>query len=376
MRQDMNEQGIDLFQGKILIVDDEASNIAILMQMLQYGGYLQVFATQDPTETIPLCERHAIDLVLLDLNMPVLDGFAVMDAIKTSHLSKMPIILVLTGRDIQTYRQRALDSGARDYVTKPCDLDELLSRVRNLLEMKLLQNALQEQNARLEQLVEQRTWDLIKTQRNLHNTRLQVVRRLGRAAEYRDNETGYHIIRMSQIAELLGRAAGLDNDECDLLLNASPMHDLGKIGIPDHILLKPGKLNSEEWNVMQTHVKIGADILAGDDSDLLAMARTIVLTHHEKWNGTGYPKGLAGEAIPLVGRISALADVFDALICERPYKQAWSAEEAVNYIQQQSGLHFDPSLVELFTQNLPKILAIKARYEVQDNTDALEAVDA
>ena len=164
------------------------------------------------------------------------------------------------------------------------------------------------------------------------------------------------------MAALLGQAAGMDEHAADLLLNASPMHDIGKIGIPDHILLKPGKFEADEWEIMKTHAQIGADILSGDDSELLSMARDIALTHHEKWDGSGYPNGLSGEAIPLVGRITALADVFDALTSERPYKKAWSVEDAVNLIREQSGKHFDPTLVKLFVQALPEILEIKEKY--------------
>ena len=198
--------------------------------------------------------------------------------------------------------------------------------------------------------------------KELHDTRLQVVRRLGRAAEYRDNETGLHIIRMSKVSMLLGKAAGMNEYDCDLLLNAAPMHDIGKIGIADHVLLKPGKFEPAEWKIMQTHSQIGADILSGDDSDLMKMAHQIALTHHEKWNGKGYPNGLAGEDIPLVGRLCALADVFDALTSVRPYKKAWSVEDSVDLIKQERGEHFDPQLVDYFIKLLPEIVTIKEKY--------------
>ncbi|MFP4244973.1 MAG: HD-GYP domain-containing protein, partial [Ectothiorhodospira sp.] len=193
-------------------------------------------------------------------------------------------------------------------------------------------------------------------------TRLHVVQRLGRAAEYRDNETGCHILRMSHIAVLLARHLGWSRDTCDRLLHASPMHDVGKIGIPDRILLKPGPLTPEEWAIMKTHTTIGVDILSGDDSDLLDLAREIALTHHERWDGSGYPNGLAGEDIPMAGRICALADVFDALTSWRPYKAAWKVEDALDLIKDGAGSHFDPRLTELFFSLVPEILAIRDRF--------------
>jgi len=278
-----------------------------------------------------------------------------MEQLHTLTQGRLPPILVLTAEHIQSCRQSALDNGARDYVTKPFDAEELLSRVRNLLEVQTAHNYMHSQNEILEQKVRKRT-------QVIHDTRLQVVRHLGRAAEYRDNETGLHIIRMSEISVVLAKAAGLDSEQCDLLLSAAPMHDIGKIGIPDHILLKPGKLEPDEWAIMQTHVQIGTDILSGDDSELMTMAHDIALTHHEKWNGTGYPNGLAGEAIPLLGRITALADVFDALTSERPYKKNWPIAKVIDLIKAESGEHFDPMLVTLFFEKLADIIKIKDKY--------------
>jgi len=345
----------NLKEASILVVDDEPANIRLVEKMLAMTGYRNVISTVDSTQVLSLYQEHNSDLILLDLDMPKLDGFAVLDKLGGLKNVILPPILVLSAMHMQSFRQRALDNGARDYVTKPFDADELLSRVRNLLEVQLANKYMLHQNEILEQKVRERT-------QAINLSRLQVVRRLGRAAEYRDNETGLHIIRMSKIAVVIGRAAGLNEEQCDLLLHAAPMHDIGKLGIPDHILLKPGKLDADEWTIMQTHSQIGADILFGDESDLLSMAHDIALAHHEKWNGKGYPNGLSGEDIPLVGRITAVADVFDALTSERPYKKAWTITRAVDLIKAESGQHFDPALVKCFVDNLSTITKIKEEH--------------
>ena len=346
---------VETKKASILIVDDEAANVLLLEKILQVSGYGNVISTQDPLQVLSIYKEHACDLILLDLDMPKLDGYGVMEKLNALTNGNLPPILVLTAQHIQSFRQRALDNGARDYVTKPFDAEELLSRVRNLLEVQMAQKFMLYQNEILEDKVKVRTQEL-------HDTRLQVVNRLGRAAEYRDEETGLHIIRMSKISVIIAKAFGMDEQECDLLLNAAPMHDVGKIGIPDYVLLKPGKLDPIEWGIMKTHAQIGADILSGDDSKLMMMAHEIALCHHEKWNGAGYPRGLKGDEIPLVGRITALADVFDALTSERPYKKAWSVERAVDLIKEESGEHFDPKLVELFLEKLSDIIEIKETY--------------
>jgi len=351
----------ELKQASILVVDDELTNLKLVEKILAVGGYSEIVGTQEPTEVVSLFQQHESDLIILDLNMPNMDGYEVMEELQANNQVNLPPILVLTAQHMQSYRQRALDNGARDYVTKPFDANELLSRVHNLLEVQIAQKYMRYQNQILEQKVKERT-------KALHDTRLQVVNRLGRAVEYRDNETGLHIIRMSQISLVLAKAIGMDEDACELLLNAAPMHDIGKIGIPDYILLKPGKLKAGEWEIMQKHAQIGADILSGDESSLMTMAHDIALTHHEKWDGSGYPNGLMGEEIPLVGRITALADVFDALTSKRPYKEAWPVEKSVELIKSESAKHFDPKLVELFIDNLPAIIAIQEKYAEPDET--------
>ena len=350
------EMYLDIKRAKILVVDDELHNLVLINEVLSLNGYKHVTTMQEPEKAVQLFESEHFDLIVLDINMPALDGFAVMEKLKKNENIEIPPILILTAQHMQDTMLRALESGARDYVTKPFNVNEFLLRVQNLLEIQMAHKYMLNQNEILEQRVRERT-------QAIHDTRLKVVRQLGRAAEYRDNETGLHIVRMSQIAVLLAKAVGVDDSQCELMLHAVPMHDIGKIGIPDHILLKPGKLDSDEFEIMKTHVQIGADILSGDDSDLMIMAHTIALTHHEKWNGQGYPNALKGENIPLIGRITALADVFDALTSERPYKKSWSIDDAVTYIKDQRGLHFDPVLVDLFIQNLEEVKIIKKEFE-------------
>jgi len=352
----INEKlNIDPLKASILVVDDEPANILLLEKILKSEGYRHVVSTLNPTETLSLYRQHQSDLILLDINMPIMNGYAVMEELTREIGDSLSPILVLTAQTGQDFRQRALDSGALDYVTKPFNAQELLSRVRNLLTVEMAYKYMRLEKEVLELKVQERTKELSKT-------RLQVVRCLGRAAEYRDEETGMHIIRMSKMAVVIAKAAGVDEEQCDLLLNAAPMHDIGKIGISDAVLLKPGKFNEEEWRAMQKHAEIGGEILSGDDSDLMRMAHDIALSHHEKWNGMGYPKGLKGKDIPLVGRITALADVFDALTSVRPYKEAWPIDDAVNYIKEESGKHFEPYLVECMMTHLDEIIAIKEKY--------------
>jgi len=341
--------------ARILIVDDEPANLKLLDKMLRSHGFCGLDLVMDSREVIGHYRLARPDLILLDINMPHLDGYQVMEQLKALNDPLLPPIVILTAQSGKEYLRRALASGARDYLTKPFDHTELLMRVRNLLDAQLAHRMMYDQKNLLEEMVQARTEEL-------RRTRLQAVQRLGMAAEYRDKGTGRHILRMSHIATLLARAVGWSDADCELMLNASPMHDIGKIGIPDAILLKRGKFEPDEWEIMKTHAAMGAKLLEADDSDLMRMAHEIALTHHEKWDGSGYPNGLSDEAIPQSGRIASLADVFDALTSARPYKTAWTVGAAVDLIKENSGKQFDPNLVEVFLQRLPQIVKICEHY--------------
>ncbi|MDP3859618.1 MAG: two-component system response regulator [Stagnimonas sp.] len=305
------------------------------------------------------------DLILLDVMMPGMDGYEVCRRLKASpQTSVIPVIFVTSMNEVED-EQRGFEAGGVDYITKPVSPPLVQSRVATHLRLYAHERHLSE-------MVQART-------RELEQTRLEIIRRLGRAAEFKDDETGQHVIRMSHFTRLLSEAAGMSAADVDVLFNAAPMHDVGKIGIPEAILLKPGRLTEDEWKVMRRHPAIGAGIIGKHDHPLLETARIVALTHHEKWDGSGYPRGLKGEAIPLVGRIVAIADVFDALTSERPYKQAWSEAEAVDYLCRESGLHFDPRLVDLFVvQCLPEVRKIRALYAdtSSDSTQALDEIEA
>jgi len=341
-------------EAKILIVDDQPANVTLIEKILGIDGYINVISTTDPTQVESIYMEQNSDLILLDLNMPVMDGYQVLSKIREVDPDYPPII-VLTAQSDRESRIKALGLGARDFLAKPFDRLELMTRIRNMLEVRIMTTAMKNQNKVLDAMVEART-------KELNHTRLEVIRRLGRAAEYRDDMTGYHIVRMSRYSQLLALAAGMSEKDSETLLNASPMHDIGKIGIPDSVLLKPEKLDPEEWKIMQTHVDIGVEILSGSDSSLMNMAAEVAQNHHEKWDGSGYPCALVGEDIPLTGRIVAVADVFDALTTERPYKKAWAIDEAIEFLKEQRGKHFEPRLVDLFIEVLPDILMVRDQY--------------
>lgn len=330
----------------ILVVDDVETNVDILVAILSDDYDISV--ALDGPSALEYVAEETPDLILLDIMMPGIDGYEVCRQLKANISTRnIPVIFVTAMGEVED-EAKGFELGAVDYITKPVSPPIVRARVRTHL-------ALYDQNRELERKVRQRTAEL-------YATRQEIIRRLGRAAEFKDNETGLHVVRMSYYAKLIAQAAGFSAEHAELLLNAAPMHDIGKIGIPDKILRKPGKLDAEEWEVMQRHTTMGAEILGAQPSELLQMAKMIALTHHEKWNGKGYPEGLAGEVIPIESRIVAIADVFDALTNERPYKKAWSVEDAVALIKRESGEHFDPMLVDAFLKALPGILEIKDQY--------------
>ena len=318
----------------VLIVDDEPTNLQVLREILQ-GDYRLLFA-RDGHKAIELATNEQPQLILMDVMMPGMTGHDTCKALKqrpaTSHI---PVIFVTALSDVDD-ETRGFEVGAVDYITKPVSPAIVKARVRNHLSL-----------VRIDELRE---------------SRLQIIQRLGLAAEYKDNETGLHVIRMSHYSKTLALAAGWSAASAEELLTAAPMHDIGKIGIPDQILLKPGPLTPEEWVVMKRHPVIGAEIIGEHSSSLLKMARQIAMCHHEKWDGSGYPNGLKGEDIPIEARIVTVADVFDALTTERPYKKAWTVEAALDVLHKDAGKHFDPKLVMLFVSVLPRILEIKERW--------------
>ncbi|MBE0439154.1 MAG: response regulator [Gammaproteobacteria bacterium] len=352
----------DSQSANILIVDDQIPNVKLLEMILSRAGYSNVFSTTDSRQAKPIYLEHDIDLVLLDIRMPHLDGFEVMEQLKAEISDDYLPVLVLTAELTSETRARALDSGAKDFLTKPFDQLEVLQRIGNMLEVRLLHKQVRQQNQILEQKVKERTAEL-------ERSRIEIIERLGRAAEYKDNETGNHILRMSNYSKILAKAAGIADDEAELICLASSMHDIGKIGIPDNILLKQGKLDPDEWEIMKTHVDIGADLLSGSDHPLLIKARAVAMTHHEKWDGSGYPNNIKGEEIPIEGRICAICDVFDALTSARPYKPAWPIEKALTVLREEKGRHFDPNLVTLFESVLDDVLAFRAHHLDTDILD-------
>jgi putative two-component system response regulator len=326
--------------ARILIVDDEVNNVDILRRVLEREGFTRIESTTDPREAASLYVRHRPDLILLDLHMPHLDGFDVMDQLsEIAEASYLPI-LILSGDITPQARRDALSHGAKDFVAKPFQQDELLLRIKTLLETRLLYLQIQSQNQLLEAKVRERT-------RALEEAQIEIVARLAVAAEFRDDNTGQHTQRVGQMSALLATELGLPDSQVGLIRRAAELHDVGKIGVPDAILMKIGKLTSEEFEIVKTHTTIGARILSGGKFPLLRLAEEIAFTHHERWDGSGYA-GIRGADIALAGRVVAVADVFDALTQQRPYKPAWPVGEAIAEIDRQRGRQFDPTVVDAF----------------------------
>jgi putative two-component system response regulator len=326
-------------RATILIVDDEPQVVRLLERLLRTDGYAEVVSTTDPRDARQLFDERRPDLVLLDLHMPHMDGYAVLQALAPDSRPDRSVPIVMLTSDLSpAARQRALSMGAQDFLSKPFDSVEVLLRIKNLLETRYLYLALQRQNDLLEEKVRERRLELQAAQ-------LEILDRLVLAAEFRDDDTRQHTQRVGEISAKIAEAMGLSASLVEVIRLAAPLHDLGKIGMPDDILLKLGKLTDAEFKLMQQHTLIGARLLSGSSHAILQMAEQIALTHHERWDGRGYLAGLKADEIPLVSRIVAVADVFDALTHRRPYKEPWPVNDALQEIEQLQGQQFDPQVV-------------------------------
>jgi putative two-component system response regulator len=346
----------------ILAVDDNAQNLQVMEAMLVSQGYLVELA-ENGEEALRIVETDPPDLILLDAMMPGLDGFEVTRRIKSRpDSSGIPIVMVTALTQMED-RVRALEAGADEFLNKPVDKTEIRARVRSLLKVKDYNDHMVHHQRELEAEVASRTKELEEAFRSLKSANKETIVRLSRAAEYKDSNTGSHILRMSNYAAIVALELGYADKAAEDLLVAAPMHDIGKIGIPDRVLLKAGALDDDEWAIMKRHCEIGFSILSGSDSDFISLGATIAYTHHEKWDGTGYPNRLGGENIPLAGRIITIADVFDALSSRRPYKAAFSLETSFGIIREGRGRHFDPQVVDAFFGAQDRILAVMEKFQ-------------
>jgi putative two-component system response regulator len=352
-------------KARILVADDDRRIRSALESILESEGY-EVLQAGSGTETLEAIRKGSPDVILLDIRMPDLDGLEVTRRVKSdSSLRHIPIVIV-TGVDETRARIEALKLGADDFLLKPPHVAELSVRVRSLVQVKAYHDHLMNYQRELEAKVAERTTQLKKTldelkksNNRLRESSLNTIYCLSRAAEYKDEETAAHIQRMGRYATAIGRKLGLNEQEVEMLQYATPMHDVGKIGIPDKILLKPGKLSRQEWKIMQQHTVFGAEILTVESNGFMKFAQSIALSHHERWDGGGYPEGLKGPQIPRAGRIAAVADVFDALSSKRPYKQAFSIENSLRIVAEGAGSQFDPRVVAAFLELKDDVLSIK-----------------
>ena len=347
---------------QILVVDDEDRNLRLMEAILLPLGY-DIMLAHDGKEALEKIQETPVDVILLDIMMPKMDGFEVARRLKSDNETKIiPIVMVTALQGVED-RIKALEAGADDFLTKPVDKTEVRARVASLLKVKAYNDHMRNYQQELESEVAKRTKELRKAFEKIKVVSLETIYRLTRAAEYKDEDTGAHIQRMSNYSAIIARAMGLTEQIVEFILYAAPMHDIGKIGIPDRILLKPAKLDPDEWVIMKQHTIMGGRILEESAAGFIKLGEIVALTHHEKWDGTGYPKGLKGKKIPLVGRIVAIADVFDALTSKRPYKEAFSLEKSYEIIKEGRGTHFDPDVVDAFFASEEKLLAIKEKFK-------------
>jgi putative two-component system response regulator len=343
----------------VVVVDDAQVNLVLMSALLGKLPDVESTCFLSPSEALEHCMREDPDLVIVDYMMPDMDGIEFIRRFRSNLARTQTPLLMVTADHEREVRYRALESGANDFLTKPVDRVEFTSRVRNMLSLRRSQVVLANHARVLAEEVRRATAEIFERER-------ETLNKLARAAEFRDPETGAHILRMAHFSALIAREMGLDADMEEALLIAAPMHDVGKLGTPDHILLKPGRLDPDEFEIMKQHAAIGYEILKDSASPYMQLAATIALSHHEKFDGSGYPKGLAGDAIPLVGRIVAVADVFDALTSSRPYKQAWEVGRARDFLADGSGRHFDPACVDAMLGRWNEVQDIRARFQDED----------
>lgn len=339
----------------VLMVDDSKLNLTVYGSALKTIPNAECIAFTSSSEALAWSGQNDTYVALVDYDMPEPNGLQFIEAFRALPRNGDTPIIMITGMADRDIRYRALELGAADFLSKPVDLAEFRARIRNMLALSESRRKLADRAAWLAEEVRRATADIRARER-------ETINRLMRAAEFRDNETGMHIVRIGHFSAELGRAIDLSATDCETLLAATPMHDIGKVSTPDRILLKPGKLDADEWKIMREHTVAGYEILKESDSELLRAAAEVALTHHEKFDGSGYPYALKGDAIPLFGRICAVSDVFDALTSVRPYKQAWPLERAVAEIDRISGTHFDPRLVQAFHRSLERFVEIKEHY--------------
>lgn len=344
-------------RNTIMVVDDQSTGRAILEQVVKsLDERVEVEGFARPVDAVVWAARHIADLVLVDYMMPDMDGIELVGRLRSLPGYEHVPIVMITAQDDKAVRYAALDAGITDFLTKPVDARECLARCRNLLTLRRQQLALDDKRRLLEGMVDEAT-------REIREREKETLLRLARAGEFRDEETGYHLIRMARYSRLIANAIGLERDEAETIELAAPLHDIGKIGIPDGILLKPGRLDAPEWDVMQRHPVIGHEILKGSASKYVRMGALIALGHHERYDGKGYPNGLEGDHVPLCARIVSVADVYDALTSRRPYKKAWKPDEAFEYLRAQRGKHFDPRLVDAFLGMKEKVVEVQRDFQ-------------
>ena len=345
--------------NRVAIVDDSDINLTLLKALVSKLGDCESLLFQESPEGLAWCVDHLPDLVIVDYMMPALDGLQFIARFRAAPGCAEIPVLMITANDDKDVRYEALQIGATDFLTKPVDRVEFSARVRNMLALGTSRRHLADRAAWLAEEVKKAT-------AAIHSREQELLFRMSRAAEFRDPETGAHIQRMAHYSHLIAGSLGLSPEDQNLILQAAPMHDVGKIGIADYILLKPGKLTPEEFDVMKTHAQLGFELLKGSESVVLQAAASIAISHHEKFDGSGYPYGVAGQSIPLFGRIVAVADVFDALTSERPYKKAWDFARAIEFLREGAGQHFDAACVEAFLARIDEVTAIHARFQDEE----------